>query len=105
MEPTADNKKDAVVHPFQRNLMETHQAFSKLKEGDMFAEKHDLLFVIAIIKKNLVVIYQGTQSEMIPICYRSMDEVVKKFSLVGQSGYWVHYLGNDKAFTEKLLND
>lgn len=99
-----ETKKDT-IHPFQRNLMETHQAFSKLREGDMFAEKQDLIFVIAIVKKNLVVIYQGTQSEMIPICYRSVEEVVKKFSLVGQSGYWVHYLGNDKAFTEKLLNE
>jgi hypothetical protein len=95
----------STVHPFQKNQLDTNHAFAELKEGDMFAENRDLLFVIAIIKKNLVVIYQGTQSEMRPICYTSSDEVRKKFALQGQSGYWVNYLGNDKAFTDKLLND
>ena len=93
------------THPFQRNILETNHAFTHLKEGDMFSEKHDLLFVIAIIRRNLVVIYQGTESCMKPVCYQSVDDVVKKFAMAGQSGYWVNYLGNDKEFSEKLLNE
>ncbi len=100
MEPS-----NIVTHPFQKNIMDTNHAFAELKEGDMFAEKNDLLFVVAIVKKNLVVMYQGTQSEMKPICYPSTDDVRKKFAMTGQSGYWVNHLGNDKAFTDKLLND
>lgn len=91
--------------PFIDLIEKTTEAFSNLQEGHIFTEKFEYYAVVAIIRKNLVVIYQGTESELKPICYNSIDAVKKKYAMAQQSGYWVKFLKNDKQFSDKLLNE
>jgi hypothetical protein len=91
--------------PFVDLIEKTTEAFSNLQEGHIFTEKFEYYAVIAVIRKNLVVIYQGTENELKPICYNSKEAVIKKYAMAQQSGYWVKFLKNDKQFSDKLLNE
>lgn len=82
----------------------TQRAFNELKEGDIFTEKLGYFAVVAIVRKKLIVIYQGTESNMEPFCYEGIEQVRAKFANAGQSGYWITYLKNDKEYLEKLIN-
>lgn len=91
--------------PFVDIIEKTNEAFSNLQEGHIFTEKFEFYAVVAIIRKNLVVLYQGTETDLKPICYSSKEAVIKKFAMAQQSGYWVKFLKNDKQFSDKLLNE
>lgn len=91
-------------NPLQDLSGNTSKAFSNLQEGDIFSENFEYLAIIAIVRKNLVVLYQGTQNDLHPVCYAGIDEVRKKFSNTGQSGYWVVFLKNDREYLEKLIS-
>lgn len=98
-------QQSSSASPFLEVIEKTNEAFSNLQEGHIFTEKFEYYAVVAIIRKNLVVLYQGTESELKPICYASKEAVVKKFAMAQQSGYWVKFLKNDKQFSDKLLNE
>lgn len=96
------------MQPTNSPLHETHEntskAFSELKEGDIFTEKYDYIVIVAIVRKNLVVIYQGTPNNICAVCYDGPDDVRRKYSNSNQSGYWVTFVKNDKEYLEKLIN-
>lgn len=92
------------ANPLQELHSNTSKAFTDLQEGHIFTEKFQYVAVVAIVRKNLVVIYQGTQNDLLPVCYNGPDEVRKKFANNNQSGYWVTFLKNDKDYLEKLIN-
>lgn len=95
----------SATNPFQELTAKTAHAFSNLQEGMIFTEKFGYYAVVALIRKNLVVIYHGTENDLKPICYGGPDEVRKKYAFNQQSGYWVSYLETNKEFSEKLLNE
>lgn len=93
-----------ITNPIQEISSNTSKAFSELQEGHIFTEKFEYMAIVAIVRKNLVVIYQGTQNDLRPICYNGIDEVRKKYANTNQSGYWVTFIKNDKEFVDKLIN-
>lgn len=93
-----------ITNPIQEISGNTAKAFSELQEGHIFTEKFEYMAIVAVVRKNLVVIYQGTQNDLRPVCYVGVDEVRKKYANVGQSGYWVTFLKNDKEYVDKLIN-
>lgn len=95
---------EQINSPLQELYSQTNKAFSELQEGHIFTENFDYLAIIAIVRKNLVVIYQGVENHLIPVCYQSHEEVRKKFANIGQSGYWVTFFKNDKEYSDKLIN-
>lgn len=92
------------TNPLQEIYSNTAKAFSDLQEGHVFTEKYEYMAIIAIVRKNLVVLYQGTPSNLIPVCYDGPEDVRKKFANSGQSGYWVTFLKNDKEYLDKIIN-
>lgn len=82
----------------------TQRAFNELKEGDIFTEKLQYFVIVAIVRKNLVIIYQGTEGNMEPFCYEGIEQVRAKFANAAQSGFWVTYFKNDKEYSDKILN-
>jgi hypothetical protein len=93
-----------INHLVQEINNATSKAFADLQEGQIFTEKFDYMAIVAIVRKNLIVIYQGTPNDLRPICYESIDDVRKKFTNTSQSGFWVTFLTADKEYLDKLIN-